>query len=230
MRVVTFLLQFAGSTQDGTSLHFSDFRIRISQTTTTVPQHRVVFAQTFHALADVFYGHTHGLCHFFLTFQIVRYEFMQRRVEQTYVDRQSVHGLEDFLEVGFLVRQQFVEGFLAAFHVLGQNHFTHSYNLFVVEEHVFRTAQTDTYGTESTGILCVARRVGIGANFQAGIFVAEFHQFGKVARQFGRLSRNFSGIYISVGSIDGDVVTFFQYDSVNFHRTGLVVYVDGSGS
>ena len=50
--------------------------------------------------------------------------------EQTYVDRQSVHGLEDFLEVGFLVRQQFVEGFLAAFYVLGQNHFAHSHNSF----------------------------------------------------------------------------------------------------
>ena len=70
----------------------------------------------------------------------------------------------------------------------------------------------------------------VDAAAYVGIFVAEFHQFGKVTRQFGRLSRNFSGIYISVGSVDGDVVTFFQYDSVNFHRTGLVVYVDGSGT
>jgi 23S rRNA (uracil-5-)-methyltransferase RumA len=188
------------------------------------------FYQTNSEQAYNLYKVAREFAHFFLTFQIVRNEFMQRWVEQTYVDRQSVHGLEDFLEVGFLVRQQFVEGFLAAFHVLSQNHFTHSYNLFVVEEHVFRTAQTDTYGTESTGILCVARCVGIGTDFQTGIFVAEFHQFGKVTRQFSRLSRNFSGIYISVGSVDGDVVTFFQYDSVNFHRTGLVVHVDGSGS
>jgi len=95
---------------------------------------------------------------------------------------------------------------------------------------VFRTAQTDTYGTEATGILCVARRISIGADFQAGIFVAEFHQFGKVTRQFGRLSRNFSGIYISLGSVDRNIITFFQYDSVNFYRTSLVVHVDGSGT
>ncbi|SCH11507.1 Uncharacterised protein [uncultured Bacteroides sp.] len=230
MRVVAFLLQLAGGTQDGAGLHLGDFRISISQTTAAVTQHRVVLAEVVHTLADVFHSHAHGLGHFFLPLQVVRHELMQRRVEQTHVDRQSVHGLENFLEVGFLIRQQLVEGFLAAFHILGQNHFAHSDNLFVVEEHVFRTAESDTYGTETAGILCVARRVGIGTHFQAGVLVAEFHQFGKVARQLGRLGRDFSGIHITVGSVDGDVVAFLQHHPVDFHRTGLVVHVDGSGT
>ncbi|EJX09493.1 hypothetical protein EVA_02398 [gut metagenome] len=39
-----------------------------------------------------------------------------------------------------LIRQNFSQCFTTTFCIFGQNHFTHSFDLFTFEEHVFSTA------------------------------------------------------------------------------------------
>ena len=63
--------------------------------------------QTFHTFFDFLYSYAHCFSHFFLTFCIVGNELMQRRIEQTNINRTSIHSLKDAFEVGFLIRKQF---------------------------------------------------------------------------------------------------------------------------
>ena len=228
MRIVTFFLQFDSCSQDSTGLHGCDFRISVTQTATTMSQHRVMFTQAFYALADIFYRYTHSLSHFFLTFQIVRNKFMQRRIEQTDIHRTTVHCLEDALEVSFLIRQQFIKSFLTSFFVSSQDHFTHGDDLLVVEEHVFCTAQTDTYCTEVTCHLSVMRSISIGTYFQTGIFVTQAHQFGEITGKFGCFGNNFSLVNFTGTAVQRKEVTFFQQYTVNFYGTCLIVYIDSA--
>ena len=181
MCLYSFFLQFKSGTQNGTSLHLCDFGIRISQTATTVTQHRVVFAERFDTLLDILQAYSHCIGHLLLSFQIVRNKFMQRRIEQTYSHRTTGHCLEDSLEVGLLIWQDLGKSFAASLSIFCQNHLTHGFDLFTFEEHVFRTAKTDTYRTEITGNFGIMRSVGIGTNLQTGIFISQLHQIGKVA-------------------------------------------------
>ena len=181
MRIKAFTLQVDASTENGAGLHLRDAWIGVTQTAATVTEHRVVFAETFNTLADVFNGHVHGFGHFFLSLQIVWNEFVERWVKQTYVHRISVHGAEDALEVFLLVRKQLGEGFLASFNIFCENHFAHGNNLFAVEEHVFRAAKTDTNGTKLASHFCIMRSVGVCAHLQAGVLRAEVHQVSKIA-------------------------------------------------
>ena len=165
MWVITFFLQFYRSTQDSASLHFCDFRICITQTATTVTEHRVMFAQAFYTLTDVFYCYTHSLSHFFLSFQIVRNEFVQRWIKQTNVHRTSVHCLKDTNEVGLLIWQQFCESFLTSFYCRSQNHFAHCNDLLVIEEHMFCTAQTDTCSAKTASHFRIVRSISVSTYF-----------------------------------------------------------------
>ena len=106
---------------------------------------------------------------------------MQRRIEQANSHRTASHSLEDTLEVGLLVGKDLLQSLLAPLCILCQNHLTHRLDLLTLEEHVLRTAKTDTYGTETTCDSRIMRRVGVGAYTQFGIFIAKIHQLGEIA-------------------------------------------------
>ena len=118
------------------------------------------------------------------------YELVQGRIEQTDVDGQSVHSLQDSVEVLGLVGEQLGKSLLATLLVLSKDHLTHSLDLLTLKEHMLGTAQTDTYGTECAGNLSIVRGVGVGAYNQTGIFVAEIHQLSKVTANLGSLGLN----------------------------------------
>ena len=134
-------------------------------------QHRVMLAKRFHTFLDLLNGHAHSLSHFLLTFQIVRNELMQRRIEQTNGNRTSGHSLEDTLKVLFLIRKDLRQRFLTTFSVLGQDHLTHSFDLLTFEEHMLRTAKANTNGTEATSDRSVVRRISVCTNLQFCIFI-----------------------------------------------------------
>ena len=127
----------------------------------------------------------------------MRNELVQRRVEQTDVHRQAVHSVQDTFEVGFLVRQQLSQRFLATLAVLGENHLTHRKNLLVVEEHVLGTGQTDTLSAELTSYASVVRSVGVGTNLEMRIFVAEVHECLEVTAELSSLGRDLTCIDLS---------------------------------
>ncbi len=152
----------------------------------------------------------------------------ERRIQEADVHGQTVHRLEDALEVSLLVGEELGQSLLATLGAVSQNHLTHSYDLLVVEEHVLRTCQTDTLGTELTSHLCVVGRVGIGAHLQLGVLVAEVHELLEVAAELSSLRGNFAGIHLTGGTVDGDIVAFLIDHAVDFHGLGLVVNIQGT--
>ena len=180
MWIEAFTLQIESCTQDSTSLHLSDARISVTQTATTVTQHWVVFAEAFNTLLDIFNSYAHSLSHFFLTLQIVWYEFVERWVKQTYVYWMTVHSTEDTLEVFLLDRKQLSQCLLTTFYISRQDHLTHSYNLILIEEHMFCTAKTDTTCTEATSYLSIVWSISVSTNQQLAILSAEIHQSSEV--------------------------------------------------
>ena len=200
--VVTFLTQLDGSTEDGTCLHSSDFRIGIAQAASTMAQHWVALIQLSHTSLDFLYGNTHIFCHSFLTSQIVRYELVQWWVKQTDVNWAVVHYLQDLVEVNHLVRQNLLQCSLTAFFRICQNHLTHSANLLCLEEHVLCTAQTNTLGTEAVSYSSITRSISIGTYMQLGIFVAEVHQFSEVATYLSSLGIDTAFINFTCATVE----------------------------
>ena len=230
MRIETFLLQFHSSTKDSSSLHSGDFGISVTQTATTVTEHRVSFDETVHALVDVFHCHTHCFRHFFLTSLVVRNEFVERRIEETNIYGATIHSAEDAEEVSLLVRKNLRQSLFATFCCFAQNHFAHSNNLLCFEEHMFSAAKTDTNSTEVTSHFCILRSVSVGANLEFCIFAAKFHQFCEVTAQFSCFGLNFSSVNATCCTVQRDEITFFQGHSVNSHRASLVVYHDAAST
>ena len=224
----SFFLQFECSTQDGTCLHLCNFRISISQTATTVTQHRVMFTQRLYTLLDILQAYTHCIRHFLLSFQIVRNKLMQRRIEQTHCHRTTCHCLKDTLKVGLLIRQNLSQCLTASFRIFCQDHFAHCLDLFPFKEHVFRTAKTDTHSAEITCYFRIMRSIRIRTHLQTGIFISKRHQFGKVTGKLGSFRFYFTIIYYTRTSVQRDVITFFQNNTVNFYGTSLIINIQST--
>ena len=106
--MLALLLQLAGCREDSTGLHGRNLRECDTQTASTVTQHGVILSQALNAALDSSHIYPHLLSHNLLASQIVRHELMERRVEQTDINRTTIHGLQNTLEVGLLIRQQLV--------------------------------------------------------------------------------------------------------------------------
>ncbi len=112
MWVVAFLLQLDGCAKDGTCLHGGNLGISIAQTATTVSQHGVMLTQGVDTPFNFLYGDAHLVGHDLLSLQVMGNKLVERWVEQADIDRITIHGLEDAIEVLLLVRQEFLESFL----------------------------------------------------------------------------------------------------------------------
>ena len=189
-----------------------------------------MLTQTLHAVLDHLHAHAHLVGHGLLAFQVVGYELVERRVEQTDVHRHAVHAFQDAIEVLLLIGQQLGEGFLAAFLAVGEDHLTHGLDLLVLEEHVLGTAQADTHGTEVAGHLSVVRRVGIGADDEACVFVAKLHQFGEVACDLCGTCLHLAEVYLARRTVERDVVALVKYGAVDLYGACLIVDIDGTGT
>ena len=89
--VIAFLLELNSGREDSTSLHHRDLRVGVAETTATMAEHRVVFAQRIDATLDLLYRDTHLIGHDLLTSQIVGYELVKWWVEETHIHRVAVH-------------------------------------------------------------------------------------------------------------------------------------------
>ncbi len=230
MGIQAFLLQLAGGAQDGAGLHGRDLGEGDAQTATTVTQHGVVLAQAGNALLDDLHVNAHLVGNNLLAGQIVGNELVERGIQQTDVDVHAVHGLEDSVEVLLLVRQQLGKSLLAALYAVGQNHLAHGDDLLVLEEHMLRTCQTDTLGTEVASDLCVVGSVGVRADLHLGVLVAEVHQNLEVTAQLGCLGGHLTSVYLTGGTVQRDEVALLVGDTLDLHGLGLVVDVDGTGA
>ena len=209
-------------------MHSSDFGEGNTQTATTVTQHWVVLSERSYTALDSLERYTHLLSHGLLSSNIVGNELVQGRIEQTDVYGQTVHCLEDALEVSLLVRQQLSKSLLTSGNAVGENHLTHSDDLLVLEEHVFSTGQTDTLGTELASHLCIVWSISIGTNLQLGVLVAEVHQLLEVARELSSLGGNLASVNLTSGTVQRDVVTLLIYNAVNLNSLVLIANVQST--
>ena len=102
-----------------------------------------------------------------------RQEFVHRRIEQAHRDGQSLHRLEDALEVGALYRQQAIQRGLALFLRFGQDHFLHDGQAVGAVEHAFGAAQADTHRAEFACAGRIAGCVGIRHHLEPDISSAQ---------------------------------------------------------
>ena len=111
-------------------------------------QHGVGLAQRFHNAGQIGSLHTKCSGEQFALLAAVRQELVERRIEQPDRDRQSVHRLEDPLEVGPLHRQQLGQRATPAAFVARDDHLAHRGDSVALEEHVLGAAQPDSLGAE----------------------------------------------------------------------------------
>ena len=149
---------------------------------------------------------------------------MQRRIQQTNSYRQTVHNREQVNKVLLLIRQQTSQSFSAAFFIVGQNHRTHIGNTVCIKEHMFRTSQTDTFGTKVASLLGIFRRFGISTDFHRFDFVNPSHQLAEITRHFYLNSRNFAFNNLAFGTVQRYPVAFFNNNAgLCRHRFGLII-------
>ncbi len=222
----SFLLQLASCTEDGASLHGCDLRECDTETATTMTEHWVVLCQRIHTLLDFLYAYAHFLSHGLLTCQIVRYELVERWVEQADVHVATIHSLEDAVEVSLLIWEELGKCFFTTLHRICQNHLAHRNNLLIIKEHVLCTCQSDTLGTECTSYLSIMWSICIGTDFHLGIFIAEIHQFLEVTRKLCSLCLNLTSINLTCSTIQRDEITLLVNYTFDFNGLSLIIYID----
>ena len=181
VNVDTLSLHVEGSLDDSASLHLGDFGICVTEAATTVTEHRVEFLESVANGLNFFDCDAHFLGELLLSGELMRNELMQWGIEKADCYAESVHSLEDAFKVGTLHREELGESVTAASLVLCNNHFAHSLDAVALEEHVLSAAKTDTLSTKLAGYLSVARRVGISADVNLGVFLSEVHDSCEVA-------------------------------------------------
>src|SRR6185503_6045806 len=82
-------------------------------------------------------------------FAAVRKKCVQRGIEQPERHRQSIHGLEDSLEVLALHRQELVARAAPTTFFAGANHLAHGCDAIALEEHVLCSTEADALGAEA---------------------------------------------------------------------------------
>ena len=216
--------QFACSFDNCPHLHDCNFRMQDTEPAATKAKHGVEFVQIVNSSLYLFKGSSHFSGKNFDFAVGVRQELMQRRIKKSDGNRSSAHCFEETVEVFTLVWNQLLKRYFASFNIVGQNHFAHGINTLATEEHVFCTAEADTFGTESDGNFCLVRLIGIGADLEFTVLVGPLHELfvnrprrcifrleGFVNQNFNDFrvfGRNFSGDHFTGASVDGDVITF----------------------
>ena len=114
-----------------------------------MPEHRVRLAQRFHDAAQLVAREIPSVrASSLLSSPPCGQELVERRIEQPDRHRQSVHRLEDPLEVRALHRQQLGERAAASALVARHDHLAHRGDAIALEEHVLGATEPDALGAE----------------------------------------------------------------------------------
>ena len=182
-------------------------------------------------------------------------KFVQRRIQQTDSGRAARQSFKHTFEVFTLQRQQSFESFFvlldriefgsfesfflefgkivfAVFVLQPADSFRHQdqsperHDAVAFKEHVFGTAQADTFGTELDCHSSIMGCISIGADAQFAVFISQCHNVAKGSGQL-RIDRfHFTGVNRSGGTVQADPVAFFDGDAVDSHLAGFVVDID----
>src|SRR5580700_3279684 len=111
----------------------------------------------------------------------LRQELMQRRIERSNHDRESVHRLKKAREISPLHGKKFLESLAPRLFIASQNHRLHVRDTVFGEEHMLSAAEADAFGAEQTRGLRVAWNIGVGTHAElASEFVGPMHQLAEI--------------------------------------------------
>ena len=181
LNVHAFFLELARGLEDGARLHLGYFRIGDAETAAPVAQHGVELMERFDLCLDFAHRHLHLPCHLLLVFFFMRNKFMEGRIKEADGDAESLHRLEDAVEIFPLHREELGQGLLSAGQIIGEDHLAHGLDPVAFKEHVLGAAEADALGAEIAGHLRVMRRVGVGPDAQFAGFIRPFHDGAEIA-------------------------------------------------
>ena len=188
-------------------LHLCDFRIGDSQTAATVTHHRVELVEAGDDCLNLLDSLAGGLSQQLDVSFFGRNELMQRRIEETDVNRLAFHGLVELLKVALLHRLELSKGSFSAFDGVSADHLADSCDSVRIEEHVLGTAEADAFCAEALCIDSVLRGIGIRTNLHLTELVRKTHNAAEVAGIDGsRNGRDEAVVDVAGGTIDGDAV------------------------
>ncbi len=91
-------------------------------------------------------------------------------------------------------------------------------------------AESDTLGTEMTGLLGVAGGVGVGTDESLGVFGCEVHDSTEVAVELGLNGGHLAVVDISGRTVERNPVAFLVGLAAHFNGAGLVIDFDFTGT
>ena len=194
-------LDSEGSLDDGAGLHLGDLGIGDAEAAATVAEHGVELFERVNLGLHFFEGDAHLFGHNLLSGGLVRYELVQRGIEEADGHSIAVHGLEDAFKVAALHGEELGEGCATAFNVGSEDHLAHGLDAVAFKEHVLGAAEADALGAEFAGLAGVAGGVGVGAHEGLGIFGSEVHDCAEVAVELG-----INGGHLTVVNVAGRAV------------------------
>ncbi|MBB3949694.1 hypothetical protein GGQ76_000962 [Aureimonas jatrophae] len=165
-------------------------------------EHRIEFLKRLKAFGNDGLGDTEGLRRIRNLLLALRQELVQRRIQKSDHDRKARHDLEQFDEVGSLDRQQTIESGATPFFVAGHDHLAHDSDALAFEEHMLRSAQSDSLGPEGSSGSRFRRGLGVRPNPHAACTIRHRHQGRKVARQGRAAKPRRSGDDVAGGTVD----------------------------
>ena len=180
-----------------TSLHSGDLGISHCQTATSVTHHRVEFMQTVNCIFKIVEFQAHSLCKICDLLVLMRNEFVERWVKETYRDRSACHSLIKSLEVFSLHWQNLGKSLFALFNGLGYYHLSNRRYSVLGKEHMLSTAKTDTLCAEAYCDFCVFRRIGISSYLQSSVFVSPLHYRLEVAAYSSLFGSYLLAVYLT---------------------------------
>ena len=218
-----FQHQFRSRGENGAVLRLGDQRIGDVQTDAAVTHHRVGLMQFLTPLLDFLDADTQLPGQLLLLIETLRDELMERRIEQTEDDRLAVHNLKGALDSGLDVRLQLGESILALLFGIAKDHLAKLGERrlgIAAVEHMLDTEEADAFGTEGKGALRILRRVRIGTDAQAAVFVHDGHELDEERVLGSVLGVDLLTIDITLGTVEAEPVPFLQ---------GLFTEADGLG-
>jgi len=173
----SFLGHIAGGGNDRGYLHFEDFGIGDGEPAAAVAEHRIRFMEHFYALLDDFVADVGCFREGSLSRFVMGNELVERRVDEADGHTESVHSLEDSLEILDLERQELGERLFTGFDRIGDDHLADGENPFLgIEEHVFGAAESYALRAELARVDRIVGCVSIGPDLDLSDFVDPFHE------------------------------------------------------
>ena len=212
-----------GRTDNGSRLHAGNLGIGNGQTKSSVTHHGVKFLETGNDILDLLYALALGISQLLDLFLGVGHELMKRGIQETDGHRIAFHSLIELLEIALLVRLDLLKSLLSLLDGVGADHLAEGSDSVLSEEHVLGTAETDTLGTQLTGLGRICGRIGIGANLQLAVLVSPGHYAAEVSADLSLLGSDITLVDLTGCTIERNVISLMEGLSAQGEYLGLLV-------